>query len=174
MGEPIINTIRVLVDWKCNLRCDYCCNEQERFRKDIEPVGLYDINFENYRTCCITGGEPLLFMRRVEEVAILAHSAGCMNVLYTNGIYLNAPVAQVLESWNVDAVNVGLHVPQMFDKIIREVTAATKGTSLKVRFHAQDIHESNGLALAHPGAVFRFWQMDDCERVNERRVVLSE
>ncbi len=163
-----IDTLRVLVDWKCNLSCSYCCNDQERFRKDIRPAKLDDIDFATYKTVCISGGEPLLFPDRIYAVCQRVPRTALI-VLYTNGIFLTREMAARLWGFRIGAINVGLHIESTFDPIIRKVTEAAP--NMNVRFHAQDCHKY--LADLYPNASFRFWKMDDCDRENEERVVLQ-
>lgn len=166
------NTLRVLVSWKCNLKCSYCCNEQARFRKDIRPVTMDEIEWGEYNVYCISGGEPLLTPLKLYDVLERCDKSK-MIVLYTNGLLLNSLYATCLESKGVNAINVGLHNPKQFDSIIAQVLFATKETKLSVRFHAQDIYAEE-LKVKFPGVNFRFWKMDDCDRDNEDRVVLVD
>lgn len=165
------DTLRVLVSWECNLRCSYCCNNQERFRKDIHPKTLDEIAWGDYSVFCITGGEPLLNLPKLQQVLSRCDQSK-MIVLYTNGLLLDAETAKFLQNNGVKAINVGLHLFNSFDFIIQRVLKATAGTGLSVRFHAQDIHQKN-LEQRFPGVIFRFWKMDDCDRGNEDRVILA-
>lgn len=171
------DTLRILVDWKCNLKCDYCCNEQQRFRDKIVPLPIGQVValmlHSSYKTICISGGEPLLFLDRVLRLARTALSDQTV-VLYTNGIYLNASVAGLLAAVGVDAINVGLHIPQTFDRIIRGVRNACADLPMSVRFHAEDRYRDQVLEDVYPGLQFRYWHRDDCERDNEDHVVVSD
>ena len=70
-------------------------------------------------------------------------------------------------------VNVGLHHPSSFDRLINSVNNAVAVVpGLQVRFHAQDIYASE-LQAKFPSVNFRFWKMDDCARGNEDRIVLK-
>ena len=164
----MIDTLRVLVDWKCNLKCSYCCNEQERFRKDIKPVRLDDIDFAKYKTVCISGGEPLLFPDRIYAVCQRVPREALI-VLYTNGLLLTPSMAGRLWGFRIYTINVGLHIPSTFDAIIRKAVGSCHSQT-DLRFHAQDCHSY--LADLYPDQKFRFWKMDDCDRENEERVVL--
>lgn len=169
-SEPVvIDTIRILVDWKCNLACSYCCNEQAPIRAGIKPTKLDDIDFSYYQNVCISGGEPLLFLSRVE--AICQRAAGKTIILYTNGTLLTPETAAFLQHWGVQYVNIGLHNPKSFTKLIQLAEFSFAGTNIKVRFHAQDKY-ADWLLPSYPLLDFRFWEMDDCDRGNEERVVL--
>ena len=167
----MIDTARILVGWACNLKCTYCCNEQERFRKDILPTTLDKINWSQYNVFCVSGGEPLLAIGRIKEVCDRIPK-GKLVILYTNGILLTSALAVLCESIGIAGMNIGLHYPATYDRLIKSVTEATKNTTMKIRFHAQDIYEKE-LTTKYPNVSFRFWKMDDCDRVNEDRFVLS-
>ena len=161
------DTLRLLVDWECNLKCAYCCNEQQRFRKDITPIdSLSVINWDKYSFVCITGGEPLLFMDRVREVAALSKG---FNIIYSNGLLWNQGIADKLSLWNIKAANIGLHYPKSFDQVIKNISSIT--TNISVRFHVWDKFKEEMLEK-YPHVNFRFWTMDDCDRDNEDRFVL--
>jgi len=105
------DTLRVLVSWRCNFRCAYCCNDTlPDVRAGIRPVNLETLDFSQYSVVCVSGGEPLLFMDRVKAVCNKAR--GKFIVLYTNGTKMTPGVAACLSEWGVNAVNVGLHYPK--------------------------------------------------------------
>ena len=166
------DTVRILVDWKCNLKCAYCCNEQERFRKNILPIKLEDIDFSKYKFVCISGGEPLLFMERIKAVADKAREHGAFIIIYSNGIYWTTEKAIQLKNWGIDAANIGLHFPTSFHSIIHRVELATLGLPISVRYHVWDKYKSE-MEEKYPAIPFRFWTLNDCDRDNEDRFVLT-
>lgn len=167
---PTIDTLRILVNWKCNLKCSYCCNEQERFRKDIHPVEFETIQWNQYKNFCISGGEPLLHIPLVRKVCESIPS-GALTILYTNGTLMTRQLAKECLNLGINAMNIGLHYANSFDNLIKRVTAATAGLPISVRFHVQDIFKDN-MTTKYPDISFRFWAMNDCDRDNEHRIVL--
>jgi molybdenum cofactor biosynthesis enzyme MoaA len=166
------NTLRILVSWECNLNCIYCCNNQPQFRKDITPTAFEDIQWQDYENFCITGGEPLLNMPLVKK-CLNKIPKGKTVILYTNGFLLTPLNAAELALGGVQYVNVGMHSPATFEALIRQSLFAVHHTTLNVRFHAQDIYETE-LRAKFPKINFRFWKMDDCDRGNEDRIVLKK
>jgi len=167
------DTLRVLIGYECNLGCGYCCNEQPRFRNGIRPTRLADLDLSPYKVVCVSGGEPLLHLHRVRQVARLRANRSQLFVLYTNGTLLTRGVAQSLAAMRVDAINVGLHQPSQFGYIISNVEVACKDLPIKLRYHAQERLEGQCLKM-WPHLSWRFWRMNDCNRANERRVVLTD
>ena len=165
-----IDTVRILVDWKCNLKCSYCCNEQERFRKNIIPIQLKDIDFSKYKFVCISGGEPLLFLNKIYEVCNLAQP-NSFKIIYSNGLLWDTTKAIELVHRGVNAANIGLHYPKTFNTLIHRVEMATLGLPIKVRYHVWDKYKEEMIAK-YPAMSFRFWTMNDCDRNNEDRFVL--
>ena len=164
------DTLRVLVSWKCNFKCSYCCNDTlPAIRSAITPATFDALDFDRYKVVCISGGEPLLFPERVKEVCDKAR--GKFIVLYTNGTKMTPGVAARLSEWGVNAINVGMHYPKTFDLLIARVRNSVGWLPMSVRFHVEDTHVD--LAEKHRGVQFRFWHRDDCERENEDRVVLE-
>lgn len=166
------DTLRILVDWKCNLKCSYCCNEKPENRQQFRMVKLDDLDISGYRAVCISGGEPLLFPERIEAV-MRKIPTSTLAILYTNGTMLNRPMANLLRLWGLDAINVGLHKPETFSRIISSVRNATRELGFSVRFHVWEKYRDTGLVEANPGVDFWWWTMDDCHRENEERVILE-
>lgn len=166
------NTLRVLVGWGCNLHCAYCCNRQERFRSQFKTIPFSDIEWQRYPVVCISGGEPLLFPERVEKACRAA--VGKLIVLYTNGTGLTQLMAQAWRKWGVRAVNVGVHGGDFAAaSVVSNALTCFKGTGIALRFQAQDVHREY-FEMVHPGVIFKFWRMDDCDRENETRVIVQE
>lgn len=166
------DTARIVLDWKCNLHCSYCCNNIPRFREQFRTVKLGDIDFSKYSVVCITGGEPLL-----EPTLILAVCeripVSTTTVLYTNGTHLTCMMAATLAGWGVNALNIGVHDPKTFEHIIKNTCGSIGALPLAVRFHIQDIYKDTGLETRYPGVKFHYWAMDECDRDNEDRFVLD-
>ena len=53
-----------------------------------------------------------------------------------------------------------------------KVSHATAGIPINVRYHAQDIYKES-LEKLFRATSFRFWTMNDCDRANEDRFVLT-
>lgn len=172
ISDAPVDTLRLLISWQCNLRCDYCCNEIPRFRNQFKPTTIAALDFNKYANVCVSGGEPLLDLPYLENI-LKQIPSGKKVILYSNGIFLDAPAAKMLERSGVGYIRVGLHYHRSFDRLISDCTKAVQGTSLKVRFHAQDIYQQ-ALTEVHPNVPFRFWKMDDCDRANEDRVILEK
>jgi molybdenum cofactor biosynthesis enzyme MoaA len=167
-----IDTLRVLVDWKCNLKCPYCCNEQEHSRSQFKPANIYAMDFSKYANVCISGGEPLMFLSKVAEICRRTRS-NQMVILYTNGILMTKDIARMLPQMNIRAVNVGLHFPNSFKRIITNVLKCTEGVDISVRFHVHDLYKNMNLETEFPNAAFKYWVMDDCDRGNEERIIMT-
>ena len=166
------DTIRILVDWKCNLSCPYCCNNQEMFRKEIVPMRLDNIDFTKYSNVCITGGEPLMFLDRVYRICDKLPIDKLM-ILYTNGTLLTERSASILRVWGIRALNIGLHDPRSFKRIIQNVNWVTRNLDFNIRFHIWNkFQEGLNFELQFPSVHFKYWSMNDCTLENEDRVIL--
>ena len=166
------DTARIVIDWRCNMECAYCCNKIPRFRSQFKSVRLNDIEFSRYRVICISGGEPLLeptlILAVCERVPLMTTT-----VLYTNGTHLTCMMAATLAGWGVNALNIGVHNPATFEHIIKNTCGCIDALPLAVRFHIQDIYRDTGLETKYPGVKFHYWKMDECDRNNEDRFVID-
>ena len=166
------DTLRILVSWACNLRCSYCCNEQPRFREQFKSVVLSDIDFSQYKRICISGGEPLLYPDRIRAIAECIRKDQIV-ILYTNGLRLTPQKAQQLDSWGIQFINVGLHLPSAFEAQISACKKAVEHTSIGLRFHVRDIY-ADALKSRYADVQFQFWKLNDCDRANEERLIVTE
>jgi len=165
-----VDTVRVVVTWRCNRVCGYCCNRKPAVRAAFRPARLHEVDWPAYRIVCITGGEPLLYPERIERVARLASPRSYV-VLYTNGLLLDRSGAESLERAGVHALNVSLHDPRTFREQYAATRRAVRGTGLRVQFYVWNGHSH--LVSTWPGT-WRFWVVDNCDRSNEDRVVLAD
>ena len=62
---------------------------------------------------------------------------------------------------NLKGINVGLHYPKTFNKLINKLR-----DNKLVRFHAEDIYQEQ-LTKEYPDVRFKFWKRNDCEMSNE-------
>jgi len=106
----MIDTCRILITLDCNFRCSYCCNElpeiQEQF---IKVNSLEDIPWNAYQKVCISGGEPMLRVDRLDYVLYYTRAHRLPVYLYTNGLFLYGFLIDRLIAEGVTAVNIGWH-----------------------------------------------------------------
>lgn len=100
----------------CNLRCPFCQNAEiaasgaEISSRDCPPEQLVQeavrLRGQGNIGIAYTYNEPLIGYEYVRDCAALAHGAGLLNVLVTNGTIEEAPWRALLPS--IDAVNIDL------------------------------------------------------------------
>ena len=110
-----------------------------------------------------------MFLDRVAEVSRLSKG---FNIIYSNGLLWTPSMPEMLANMGIKAANIGLHYPNTFDRIIEKVSAYNINNDLSVRFHVWDKYKEV-ILKRHPNVNFRFWTLDDCDRNNEDRFVLT-
>jgi len=165
------DTLRLLITMKCNFKCKYCCNEIEEFNSKFIHKELRNINFSDYKSVCITGGEPFINTYNLYYI-LLSIPANIDIYIYTNGVLITEKDISNLEYFdNIRCLNIGLHSINQLDNIIEDV-----GNKIKARFHIQDIHKDR-LLSTYPNRVrednIRVWTLNDCNMPNEDWVVLE-
>lgn len=170
-----IDTLRLILGWECNLTCPYCCNRIPEVQAQFRTLRLDDINFEAYANICLTGGEPLVMLDRLEYVAFYAkfRNPSIFSILYTNGALLTKEVMNRLQRIGIRAMTIGLHQEDQFDKIVSSALSLAEGTSVSVRFNVWE-KLADKIVPRYPEATFKLWVMDACDRANEDRVVLAK
>lgn len=158
----MIDTARIIITTKCNLNCEYCCNNIPEVNRYFKNTKLEDINFDAYKNICITGGEPMLSIDRIFKVL---DKSNCKNVyLYTNGLLLNRYAAKILTLKGVTAFNIGIHDINNIPDLHIEL----KG--FNVRFL---LDEKYSYLILPPSVQVKFYKMNECFMVNEDWYLLN-
>ena len=126
--------------WGCNLRCPFCQNHEiswspealalagrtETVRPEQLAEAALDCRDRGNLGLAFTYNEPLIGWEFVRDTARLAHEAGLLNVLVTNGTAL-LPVLEELGPW-IDAMNIDLKC--FSSRTYREVLGGDLETTL--------------------------------------------
>ena len=188
------DTIRLILFLDCNLHCEYCCNKQEQFNHQFKhiPFGVdlflsligAEINMEQYKNICITGGEP--FMKRellydvLGEMSIVYPTKNIF--LYSNGLLITDDDIELLAALRNDriatrttlhplSINIGLHTLDQLSMINPNLEKR-----LPVRFSARDIYHEQLLKM-YPTRLneqnLKSWVLNECNAPNEDWVLLE-
>lgn len=167
------DTLRLILFLECNMHCSYCCNEIPDISKQFVKKQFRDINFNQYKNICITGGEPFLNKDLLYEV-IDKLPEGKNLYIYTNGTLIDDSDLFVLyrmtKNNELKCLNIGLHLIQQLRNIINVEEY------LPVRFMLQDIKKELFLA-EYPDrlneANIKTWTVNECTMPNEDWVLLD-
>lgn len=169
----MIDTLRLILFLKCNMKCGYCCNEKEEFSNQFVKKTWKEIHdsFPNYKNICVTGGEPFLDKELLYNVLTLIPKKKRIYI-YTNGMFITNNDIQILKYIpNLKGINVGLHTKKQLNKINPLLEK-----ELPVRFMVQDIFYSQMLEL-YPERLnmvnVKTWKLNDCNMPNEDWVLLK-
>jgi len=105
-----LKKLRLLITEKCNRNCEGCCNKDWDLNK-LETISTHGemVKFINYDEIILTGGEPMLFPDRVQEIA---HTVRMLNHNIKVFMYTAKPNKKVIElllSNFLDGITVTLH-----------------------------------------------------------------
>jgi organic radical activating enzyme len=100
-----MKTARILLSAKCNRTCHYCCNEQDGTLDDAVPLHNLDI-LQNYKSVCITGGEPMMYPDRVIALANAIKAVKDMPIYMYSATYTKR-TEDVLQS--LDGITFTMH-----------------------------------------------------------------
>jgi len=165
------DTLRLLITLKCNFNCEYCCNEQEEFNSQFCYKNFSEIDLNQYRTICITGGEP--FINRDLLYGILDEIPLNKRVyIYTNGTLIEkADVFKLSTYDNLRGLSIGVHSSNQLYNINRDVYEI-----LDCRFMIRDTMYDQ-IKIEHidrlKGQAIKLWSMNDCNMPNEDWIVLK-
>lgn len=91
--------------------------------------------------------------------------------IYSNGLKITDEDIRTIRNYypQVKGINIGLHDPKTFDKLICKFTADNL-----FRFHVEDIYRDM-LEKKHKGYVdFHYWHRNDCDMPNEDVKILKQ
>ena len=126
----------------CNLRCLFCQNstisQQIVPTRHAEPAQIVELARRQQSVgIAYTYNEPLIWAEFLIDTARLAHEAGLVNVLVTNGFVNPEPLAEIVA--HVDAAN--LDIKAIRDEVYQRACGATLAPVLEsARRFAQSIH----------------------------------
>jgi molybdenum cofactor biosynthesis enzyme MoaA len=166
------DTVRIIMFLGCNFKCEYCCNEKSKFNEQFEEKSFAEIDFNNYKTVCLTGGEP--FFHKDWLYSILGKIPPEKPIfLYTNGVLIDLEdILRIAGNYNIQGINIGLHGVNQPKFILPELDSV-----FSVRYQAQDINREKLLSM-YPDRITeknsKFWKMYDCFRSNEDWILLTD
>lgn len=67
MINKIKTTARLIITFDCKRNCSYCCNKYTKLIRQAKTVSNLDF-LKGYKEVCITGGEPLLDLKRTLKI----------------------------------------------------------------------------------------------------------
>lgn len=167
----MIDTIRLILFLECNMRCSYCCNEQEKFSSKFVKKRFDEIDFDKYKNICITGGEPFLYPDKLFHVLFKLPWFKPIYI-YTNGLRISNEHLQALEYHPIRSFNIGLHTKGQLKAVNPNIEKY-----FNVRFMVQDKFYDEMLQL-YPERLnkdnLKVWKLNECEMPNEDWVLLQD
>jgi len=106
---------RLVITYHCHRECKDCCNHHHSTMKDVKATKVADLAW--YEKVIITGGEPLLYPKKLFW---LVHQLRMQSV--EQKVYLNTSLASpwLIENLDLfDGITLGLHAPANDNDISR-------------------------------------------------------
>jgi len=159
------NHCRVVITDHCNLRCDFCCMKDKEIHDSFISASMLRIAETEYDEVSITGGESLLVLPKVVQLAVLIKyfNPNAKIYLYTNGIKLTKAIADMLKSSGVGALNVSVHGYirsldiQEFGDIHRNILP------IRILIGEDELTYTIKDFVSENKIPMRIWKMDDCK-----------
>lgn len=165
------DTVRIILFPKCNLKCKYCCNEQEQFNSQFKLMKFEDIDFSQYQNVCVTGGEP--FLEKTMLFDVMNKIPSDKNIfLYTNGLLISKEDIEILRKFqNLQCVNIGIHFLKQIDRLVSGIDTLPIRYCMNGALEAQ-YRSYYGHRLKNKN--IKFWTMDECNAPNEDWILLNQ
>ena len=112
------DSAKIVVDWKCNLKCFYCCNNLPEVIDTFKPLTLEELVETNYKNYGLTGGEVLLpdVFKSLKRVMSYIPESGNIYI-YTNGTQITNDTVtyygEILSEYNVKGISLGVHSQEL-------------------------------------------------------------
>lgn len=172
MHDTIVrfDTAKIVIDWRCNLDCSYCCNKYNYIRDSFTPITMQEIANSHYTDFELTGGEPLLPQAfiKLEDLCVDYIPTGRNIYVYTNGVLLNHYKATLMEQWGVTGLNIGYHNGSGLDwKLLNEVN---EYLPIRLRVNKDDVKNiPKDLRIGD----IHLWSLGDCDAITTDRFYLE-
>ena len=160
------NNCRVVLTDKCNLDCSFCCmKEKETYYSFKNQTALW-IAKQRYDEIGITGGEPLMELKKlVQFICLLKYFNEEAKVyLYTNGDLLNTETARVLLTTGLDGINWSFHSYPASD--VKETMTFIHACLVPIRILVQDkfaIYDDILQYALNNQMQINQWSIGDCD-----------
>ena len=102
---------RIKLTLKCDRACSYCINKSIEYRKRWTSIEhLSTIDYKNYRSFIISGGEPTILGPSVlvDYMVFIRRHTGAPIYLQTNGALLTKSLVKQLDDY-IDAIGYSVH-----------------------------------------------------------------
>jgi molybdenum cofactor biosynthesis enzyme MoaA len=164
---------RIVITRKCNLKCKYCCMEYPEIIDSFKQVSSLQEIFDhsNYDTFAVTGGEPTLNIKRLQNVVCdIKFNTNAKVYLWTNGILLT-PEFLFFNRNIIDGVNISVHADNWdyrrwhnFHRII------------PIRLHVWEELSNDKLRHFCKTHSIRLneWVIDECDKDEDRFILESK
>lgn len=152
---------RILITTECHNNCEYCCNKLPEVQKRIKFTTFDEVVKMDYDIVCITGGEPLLVM---DKLLNLAESLYGKNVYVYTAIdterYWRMDYSKLRRMYRlVHGINYGIHNAK---EIPLSVLRDTAGNTA-LRLYIQDTKYKSIPKALKKEFEWKLWKMNDCE-----------
>ena len=109
------NKARIKITLRCDKSCPYCINKDAEYRKKWKEIDRPDeVQWSQYRSIIISGGEPTLYWDRLRTVAYgLRSITTCPIYLQTNGAHLTKNLIRRIDD-HIDGIGYSVHSPEEF------------------------------------------------------------
>ena len=112
-----MNTAKLVISWRCNMDCSYCCNKSKVLRDAFIPITQSQLKDLPHNDFELTGGELTLPQEFSTTTELLRNwlPKNRNYYFYTNGVFLTTWHAELLKRYGVGGINVGVHLGEKFD-----------------------------------------------------------
>lgn len=169
---------RILLSTKCNLKCQYCCNNLPEIQEQFKMKTLVTLFKTPYDVYNISGGEPFLDYDYLLNICkeIKKANSHCKVYIYTNGTKsIDMTLHDELYKY-IDGFNIGVH-DSNYDQALMSFFKFNIVTS--VRLHIQENYK-NRLTPMQTKLIneiketnkLKIWKMNECNVENEDRFII--
>lgn len=164
-------TARVLITTECNLKCEYCCNKLPEIQNGFKMTTFDQFVKMDYETVNISGGEPMLVVDKLENLAHeLNKKEHSPNIyIYTNGFNYPNDIKGIARM--IDGVNIGCH--ESFEKSFLKAMSWQYHIN-NIRFHIEKgkLTKDQREILLENGFGIKEWVMNECDGISEDRWII--
>ena len=170
---------RIKVTLSCNKRCPYCINKDEQYRKKWIPIkDIYSVNWSDFRSVVISGGEPTLYKRYHDQSEGLISIVRLLRkyilpdttiYLQTNGYLLTKSLVKSIDDF-IDGIGLSIHDLEEFDHLYPRFQDILRIKPIRLYVNENMVSEDSDMVKKwkQDGFGIRIWregEFDESERI---------
>ena len=160
---------RIKITLNCNKSCPYCINNNEQYRKKWTSIkNIYSVNWHDFRSIIVSGGEPTLYSDLTCFVSLLRKLTLPDTTIYlqTNGYFLTKDLVKSIDD-SIDGIGLSIHDLEEFNHLYSRFQDILRIKPIRLYINEKMVREDSDLVKKwrQNGFGIRIWREDEFDEL---------